>query len=259
MLSAIPPFTFKVLDQRSFPRAAKLQYGDEVDVWPVIGKLDNVADLKKRTRSYNSSITFLVCTPTEQNGKIWKQFLKSSKGYWHLRCQHCGKLSMRSCDIHNLQFETEYNEEQRQHIVKPSTIRLVCPKCGFEHPETMKHDMNVQGGYIHEIPELKQDAPGYQVGALASQLPALNWKAIATAQLESGKRSDIEFQTTFDNSFRGLPYKRREIVKEDFERLKVHCWKTSEQPSLDNIEMIFLVADTQDNRSVVGIFRIGCE
>ena len=54
-----------------------------MDVWPVIGKLDNVADLKKRTRSYNSSITFLVCTPTEQNGKIWKQFLKSSKGYWH--------------------------------------------------------------------------------------------------------------------------------------------------------------------------------
>lgn len=100
---------------------------------------------------------------------------------------------------------------------------------------------------------------GYQVGALASQLPALNWKAIATAQLEAGKRSDIEFQTTFDNSFRGLPYKRREVVKEDFERLKEHCWKQTEAPSLDNIEMVFLVADTQDNRSVVGIFRIGCE
>lgn len=146
-------------------KSCKIAIGDEVDVWPVIGKLDNVADLKKRTRSYNSSITFLVCTPTEQNGKIWKQFLKSSKGYWHLRCQHCGKLSMRSCDIHNLQFETEYNKEQRQHIVKPESIRLVCPKCGFEHHETMKHDMNVQGGYIHEIPELLQDAPRLSGGS----------------------------------------------------------------------------------------------
>jgi len=166
---------------------------------------------------------------------------------------------MRSCDIHNLQFETDYNEEQREHIVKPDTIRLVCPQCGFEHTEDMKREMNNQGGYIHELPERKKEFPGYQMGALASQLPALNWKAIATAQLESGKRSDIEFQTTFDNSWRGLPYKRREIAKEDFEKLKTHCWKASEAPSLENIEMIFLIADTQDNRSVVGIFRFGCE
>ena len=46
------------------------------------------------------------------------------------------------------------------------------------------------------------------------------------------------------------------MVKEDFERLKEHCWKPSEAPSLDNTEMVFLVADTQDNRSVVGIFAL---
>ena len=50
-------------------KSCKVAIGDEIDTWPVIGKLDNVADLKKRTRSYNSSITFLVCTPTEQNRK----------------------------------------------------------------------------------------------------------------------------------------------------------------------------------------------
>ena len=237
-------------------KSCKIAIGDEVDVWPVIGKLDNVADLKKRTRSYDSSIAFFVCTPTEENGRIWKEFLKSSQAYWYLRCQHCAELSMRSCDIHNLQFETEYNEELRQHIVKPESIRLVCPKCGFEHTEDMKRVMNINGGYIHKIPAKLQEAPGFQIGALASQLPSLSWKNIATAQLEAGKRSDIEVQTTFDNSFRGLPYKRREVVKEDFEKLKIHCWKPSEQPSLDNIEMIFLVADTQDNRSVVGVFGL---
>jgi hypothetical protein len=73
----------------------------------------------------------------------------------------------------------------------------------------MKRDMNVNGGYIHKIPERIKEAPGYQIGALASQLPALSWKVIANAQLEAGKRSDIETQTTFDNSFRGLPFKRR--------------------------------------------------
>ena len=163
---------------------------------------------------------------------------------------------MRSCDIHNLQFESIYDDDLKTHIVKNDSIRLVCPKCGYEHTEDMKSWMNIHGGYIHEIPALKKEHPGYQFGALASQLPALNWKAIATAQLEAGKRSDIESQTTFDNSFRGLPFKRREVVKEDFERLKEHCWKPSEAPSLDNVEMVFLVADTQDDRSVVGIFAL---
>ena len=207
--------------------------------------------MKKRTRSYDSSISFLVCTPTEENGQIWKEFLKSSQGYWYLRCQECGELSMRSCDIHNLQFESEYNEELRQYIVKPESIRLVCPYCKFEHTEDMKRDMNINGGYIHKIPSKLTEAPGYQIGALASQLPALSWTVIANAQLEAGKKSDIETQTTFDNSFRGLPFKRREVTKEDFEKLRVHCWSQHEAPSLSNVEMLFMTSDTQDNRSVV--------
>lgn len=48
------------------------------------------------------------------------------------------------------------------------------------------------------------DCPGFQIGALASQLPALSWKFIANAQLEAGKRADIETQTTFDNSIRRI-------------------------------------------------------
>lgn len=160
---------------------------------------------------------------------------------------------MRSCDIHNLQFESEYNEELRQYIVKPESIRLVCPYCKFEHTEDMKRDMNINGGYIHKIPSKLTEAPGYQIGALASQLPALSWTVIANAQLEAGKKSDIETQTTFDNSFRGLPFKRREVTKEDFEKLRVHCWSMSEEPSLENVEMVFMTADTQDDRSVVMI------
>lgn len=244
---------FQGAGSKILSKSVQCAVGDEVDAWPVIGKLDNVADLKKRTRSYDSSILFLVCTPSQQNAKIWKSFLKSSQGYWHLRCQNCHQLSIRSCDIHNLQFQSEYDEELKEHIVKPETIRLVCPRCKFQHTEEMKREMNIHGGYIHKLPQRKIEAPGFQLGALASQLPALSWTNIATAQLEAGKKADIQTQTTFDNSFRGLPYKRREIVKEDFEKIKDHCWTECEKPSLDNIECVFVTADTQDDRSVVMI------
>lgn len=50
-------------------KSCQIAIGDEVDAWPVIGKIDNVSDLKKRTRSYDSSIMFLVCTPSEENRK----------------------------------------------------------------------------------------------------------------------------------------------------------------------------------------------
>lgn len=173
-----------------------------------------------------------------------------------MRCKGCGELTIRSCDIHNLQFESEYNEELRQYTVKPETIRLVCPTCKHEHVEEDKRWMNINGGYIHKIPSKIVEAPGFQLGALASQLPSLSWKVIANAQLEAGKRSDIETQTTFDNSFRGLPFKRRVVTKEDFEKLRTHCWKQHEEPSLENVEMLFMICDTQDDRSVCGIFAM---
>lgn len=46
------------------------------------------------------------------------------------------------------------------------------------------------------------------------------------------------------------------MTKEDFEKIRLHCWRTEEAPSMKNIEMLFLVADTQDDRSVVGIFGL---
>ena len=95
---------------------------------------------------------------------------------------------MRSCDISNLQFESTYNEQLRTYIVKEGSERLVCPKCHFEHTEDMKHDMIVNGTYVHLVPELLKDKPSFQIGALASQLPALSWTEIANAQLEARKK-----------------------------------------------------------------------
>lgn len=48
-------------------KSCQVVIGDQCDAFPVIGKLDAIADMKKRTRSYDNSIMFLVCTPSEQN------------------------------------------------------------------------------------------------------------------------------------------------------------------------------------------------
>lgn len=236
-------------------KSCKIVIMDEVDAIVPPPNTDPVADLKKRTRSYNSSICFLISTPSVESGRIWKNFLKGSQGYWHLRCKGCGQLTMRSCDIHNLQFESDLNQQLNQRIVRPESIRLICPKCGHEHIEADKKWMNMNGGYIHLIPERIGTAPSFQIGALASQLQSLCWQNIANAQLEAGKRADIDAQITFDNSYRGLPYHRRQIVKEDLDRLKDHEYKNSqEQLKKEDIEFVYIAADTMDQYFRYGVF-----
>lgn len=235
-------------------RSCKIVVGDEVDAWPTINGIDNVADLKKRTRSYNSSICFLISTPTVQNGRIWQAFLNGSQGYWYLRCKNCGQLTMRSCDINNLQFQSDLNQKMKIRTVRPDSIRLICPKCKHEHVEEDKKWMNINGGYIHEVPERMEQTPSFQIGALASQLPSLSWSHIANAQLAAGRRNEKQIHMNFDNSFKGLPYQQREILKEDLQKIRQHEWKVNEAPKQDQIEMIFVTADTQDDRSVVGVW-----
>lgn len=236
-------------------KSCKIVIMDEVDAIVPPPNTDPVADIKKRTRSYNSSICFLISTPTVSTGRIWKNFLKGSQGYWHLRCKGCGELTMRSCDIHNLQFESDLNKQLNERIVRPESIRLICPKCGYEHVEADKKWMNVNGGFVHLITERLDTAPSFQIGALASQLPSLSWQNIANAQLEAGKRADLDAQITFDNSFRGLPYHRRQIVKEDLDRLREHEYQNREEElKAEDIQFIYITADTMDQYFRYGVF-----
>ena len=169
-------------------KSCKIVVGDEIDQWSTEHP-QNVRDLEKRTRSYNASMTFLVCSPTTQTGQIWQSFLKGSQGYYTLRCLNCNELTMPSCNTNNLQFDSEYNEKLRQYLVKKGSERLVCPVCGYQHTEDMKREMILRGEFVHKIPEYVKEKPSFQIGALASQLPSLSWSEIANAQLESRKNS----------------------------------------------------------------------
>ena len=235
-------------------KSCKIVVGDEVDAWEPPGNLDPVADLKKRTRSYNESICFLISTPTYQNGDIWQAFLQGSRGYWYLRCKGCNQLTMRSCDTNNLQFEADYDQKKRAGVVKPETIRLICPKCKHEHTEADKHWMNMNGGYIHEVPERIETDPSFQLGALASQLPSMSWKRIAKAQLEAGKTSELKKKEDFVHSIRGLPYIQKKKQKVTEEGIREHEWTVKQAPSRDQIEMVYVTCDTQDDRSVVAVW-----
>jgi len=221
--------------------SAKICVADEVDDWASFeGRIDNLQDLRKRGRSFSESILAKVCSPTKKTGRIWQEFLDSSQGYWHLRCYGCNELTIRSCDVHNLQWEMNENDS-----IEIDSIRLICPRCGHEHNETRKYEMTQKGGFIHRYPERLDKHVGYQWGAFACLMEYFSWENIAHAQLKAGKSSNLQSQMFFDNSMRGLPFSNRTKMTGHKQALYNH--KVSTYPANNEILYRFLSVDTQDD------------
>lgn len=228
-------------------RSSALVIGDQCAIWQN-NTCNQIEELKKRTRSYNECLQLFVSTPRYKEDPFWRQFLQCSQGYFYLRCQHCGQLTMKSSDIHNLQFQTVYNEELKQYVSVIGSQRLICPKCKFEHTEQQRQQLIKQGGYIHRFPDRQELKASYQIGILASLLNVHSWSSIADIQLASGKSAELSDYISFDNSIRGLPYSEREYNKQDESAISKHYFTESELKKQD-IEAIYIVADTQDTFS----------
>ena len=202
-----------------------LVIGDEVELWRGYStRVDNVRNLDKRGRTFRDFKRWLVSSPQDESGLIWREFLDGSQGRWYLRCLGCGGLTMRSSDIGGrkgddgnwrggLQFEIAEHEGAKRAVA--DSLRLVCPQCSHAHPESDKAELNRRGAYKHKHPERRTDPhtahESWQVGALASQMPGLDWSEIAAAQLRAGDSGSYGDKKVFFNSFRGLPLTENDL------------------------------------------------
>ncbi len=223
--------------------SAKICVCDELDKWQEHeGKIANIEEVRLRMRSFSEALLVKVCSVDgdAEGSRIWREFMASSRGYWHLRCESCGALTMRSCDVHNLQWECDADGNPIE-----SSIRLVCPICKHEHLESAKEALNVAGGYIHEIPGLFDANAGFQWGCLAAwNVDDFRWVNIAKAQMAAGRSGDYQDQLKFDNTYRGLPYIRRKSNEKELNVVKKHC---AALPSQDKIKFALFSADTQND------------
>lgn len=236
-------------------KSCKLVLADEAAIFETPNNVNNLNELKKRTRSYNECLQLFVSTPRYKEDNFWRQFLAGSQGFYTLRCCNCGELTMRSCDIFNLQFETVYNQQLKQYVAVRGSERLICPQCRYQHKEEEKQQMIKQGQYIHRYTDKIKEHPTYQAGVLASMLNVHSWSNIADIQLASGKEATLEDYISFDNSIRGLPYQMREYNKQSESALQKHYFKLQELKKED-IEAVFISADTQDAFSVVCVIAL---
>lgn len=235
-------------------KSCKLVIGDECALWSC-PNTNNINELKKRTRSYSQCLQLFLSTPRYMQDNFSRQFIQSSQGFYTLRCKHCGQLTMRSCDLHNLQFETVFNEELKQYICIRGSERLICPKCHYEHTEEDRKYIVQNGAYVHKFPDRVDEYAGFQVGALASLLNVHNWGTLADIQLSSGKSATLEDHISFDASIRGIYYQQRDYDKQSESAIAKHYWK-QEDLKPEQWEAVYIAADTQDTFSPYGVFAL---
>jgi len=243
-------------------KTACIGVADELDFWLALpgstvdqkkGKIGvqegknvhNFDNLKKRLMNYpERSKLWAVSSPTTKAGRTYKEFLKGSQSYWGLRCQNnkCKNL-IPTHSMNNLQFDTNDDGD-----ITEKSIRLVCPKCKYQHKEQQAIKMNANGGYI----VYKKDRyyhKSYQVGALAN--PRIwKWRVVCEAIRDASKnKADVLAQKFLDQTVRGMPFIRRKHDKKDIEDI----FKKHQYIYPDNIKEriigLFIALDSQVNGS----------
>lgn len=230
----------------SYP--SQINIADEVDEWnETEEQVSNVDELRDRATSFNESMLCKVCTPTTTNGKIWKEFEKSSMGYWTLRCLKCGQLTMPSHDVdHILKFSFDLVNNKK--VLRPgSPVYIECqdPECKHKHYEADRHQMNLKGDYVHLHPELINSNIGFQWGALARpDLSQFSLENIAKEKLKSGKTGSKNDRMNFYRKYCGMPFNAKVEDNIDCpEEVKKHI--AEKLPDASTLEAIFVTVDTQ--------------
>ena len=239
----------------SFPMSVII--GDEINKWRQESanrkrkrvkaeddyQVSKIKDMDKRLRTFPDSLRVLVCSPEGMRAPITLEYMQSSRGVWYDRCAECGELVFDTTDPAQY---FRYTADEHG-TVDPDSVRLVCPLCGHSHEERRdKLAITRTGGYKHEFPERLAWHAGFCFGALASQMPGVDWLTICTA-IENAKRDHgFEAQAFYRNSICGLPYAPDVVTGDRLGVVRSHAVHELLPATVQRFVAVYLGVDTQE-------------
>ena len=172
-------------------RPIRYLFCDEVDKYPAFsGREASPIDLAiERTRTYHNRKIILCSTPTDREGYIWREFLKSDQCLFHVPCPKCQKFQV-------MEFRSiKWPEDERD----PARIRdhklshYECIHCEGEINDQDKPRMLKQGVWVPDGLQVEADGTvqgieptthrGFRLNALYS--PWLTFSEIASKFLQA--------------------------------------------------------------------------
>ena len=217
-------------------RSVRVLFADEIDRFPARAGVegDPLKLAEKRTNSFKNRKLIYVSTPTVAGAsRIEKEFNKSTKEEWSLKCPECGEYQILIFNP-NLDFKT---------------LEMTCDHCGTMHSE--KKWKSQPGKWIVTNPEYKGNTRGFHLNEMAS--PWRTWKEIRDDFLDA--KNDRELLKTFVNTSLGEVWKENEEKIDDTKLLERRERYECEVPH--DVLVLTAGVDTQDNRLEVEVVGWG--
>lgn len=168
--------------------------------WDVDNRGDPVAMAETRALTYRkrkqAKIVKISTPGTDGSCRISAAYEASSRGVWHVPCPHCGE------------FQALVFENLRWERGAPETAAYPCQACGAMIEEADKPDMNAQGRWVHERPELLGEHAGYDIHSMFSAM--VTWAYVAERREKS--EGDQKEDKVFVQQVLGRPYAARHDV-----------------------------------------------
>ena len=115
---------------------------------------DKIKQLEARTRAYSSGLrrrTYLECTVSTEEGRIWQEYTHGTASRIILPCPHCAAWVSPERE-HLLGWQDAESEiEARQKAL------FHCPQCGKPWTEEQRHTANLQCRLVHRGQEVHPD------------------------------------------------------------------------------------------------------
>lgn len=205
-------------------------------------QVSRIKNMDSRLRTFRDSLRVLVCSPEGKKGPITTEFKQSSMGYYYDRCAGCGKLAF------NTTLPEEYfRYDAEDGVVNADSIRLVCPECGFAHNEADHKAQITRGGaYIHEHPERFDRHAGFCWGALATQMPGIDWFEICTSIENARNSNSYEAQAYLANSIKGVDYSPTVLTGDKLNIIRKHALPDLPEELRRRFAAVYMGVDTQD-------------
>ncbi|MFZ5831451.1 MAG: terminase gpA endonuclease subunit [Planctomycetota bacterium] len=114
---------------------------------------DPVSQIENRQSSYDEPLrrTYLECTVSIEQGRIWQEYLRSTRSRVACPCPHCGKYVTPERDhlCGAAEADTEYEAAERGHFV--------CPGCEHALTEDERREMNRRAILLHHGQDVADD------------------------------------------------------------------------------------------------------
>lgn len=234
---------------------------DELDEAPggdFKGQGDIEAIFKGRTKTIRGFKIIKISTPTNTQGRIYKNFMEGDQQYYYVRCPLCGEYQVLKILYGGADYGLTARAETIDNIslIIPDSVKYICKFCKKDLYEHQKGDMLNAGKWIATAKAINPRYRSYHISNLMSPVVFYSWRQCMQEFAETDFGQNILKFKNFRIDVEGWPWESKS-EKKDWQELKSRAENYQLGSVPDGFPVVVAGIDTQKNRLEMQVVAYG--